>query len=160
MVPGIEVGSQPCGVLGIARGGVEIDDRIEGAAAANPGIQRLSFGFVLLAVIASTLVGRQRAAKHLDAMLVSTVDELPVSVDQLLGGDRLGVAAPDVIDALEQAHPSYAGLTQHVAVEPRQRAGAVAVMQERKINGVIVVDHERRPIGALNMQDLLRAGVM
>ena len=48
----------------------------------------------------------------------------------LLGGDRLGVAAPDVIDALEQAHPSYAGLTQHVAVEPRQRAGAVAVMQE------------------------------
>ena len=43
---------------------------------------------------------------------------------------------------------------------PLLDAEAVAVMQERKINGVIVVDHERRPIGALNMQDLLRAGVM
>ncbi|MFN3587458.1 MAG: CBS domain-containing protein [Moraxellaceae bacterium] len=39
-------------------------------------------------------------------------------------------------------------------------AEAVAIMQERKINGVIVTDAARRPIGALNMHDLLRAGVM
>ena len=39
-------------------------------------------------------------------------------------------------------------------------AEALAIMQERKINGVIVVDHDGRPVGALNMHDLLRAGVM
>ena len=37
---------------------------------------------------------------------------------------------------------------------------ALDVMQQRKINGVIVVDADNRPIGALNMHDLLRAGVM
>lgn len=39
-------------------------------------------------------------------------------------------------------------------------AEALVVMQDKKINGVIVVDGERRPVGALNMHDLLRAGVM
>lgn len=43
---------------------------------------------------------------------------------------------------------------------PLLAAEAVAIMQERNINGVIVVDAERRPIGAVNMQDMLRAGVM
>lgn len=39
-------------------------------------------------------------------------------------------------------------------------AEALAVMQEKQINGVIVVDAGNRPVGALNMHDLLRAGVM
>ncbi|HEX4870202.1 MAG TPA: KpsF/GutQ family sugar-phosphate isomerase, partial [Moraxellaceae bacterium] len=37
---------------------------------------------------------------------------------------------------------------------------ALGVMQDRKINGVIVVDAQNRPVGALNMHNLLRAGVM
>ncbi|MDF3030411.1 MAG: D-arabinose 5-phosphate isomerase [Moraxellaceae bacterium] len=39
-------------------------------------------------------------------------------------------------------------------------AEALAIMEERKINGVIVVDADNRPVGALNMHNLLRAGVM
>ncbi len=39
-------------------------------------------------------------------------------------------------------------------------AEALHVMEERTINGLIVVDDNNRPIGALNMHDLLRAGVM
>lgn len=39
-------------------------------------------------------------------------------------------------------------------------AEALAVMQDKQINGVIVVDAGQRPVGALNMHDLLRAGVM
>lgn len=39
-------------------------------------------------------------------------------------------------------------------------AEALAIMQDKKINGVIVVDRDNRPVGALNMHDLLRAGVM
>jgi arabinose-5-phosphate isomerase len=39
-------------------------------------------------------------------------------------------------------------------------AEALHVMEEKKINGLIVVDENNRPVGALNMHDLLRAGVM
>ena len=39
-------------------------------------------------------------------------------------------------------------------------AEAVKIMEQRKINGLIVVDAEHRPAGALNMHDLLRAGVV
>lgn len=39
-------------------------------------------------------------------------------------------------------------------------AEALAIMEKSKINGLMVVDEQRRPVGALNMHDLLRAGVM
>jgi arabinose-5-phosphate isomerase len=39
-------------------------------------------------------------------------------------------------------------------------AELLAIMQKKTINGVIVVDNENNIVGALNMQDLLRAGVM
>lgn len=37
---------------------------------------------------------------------------------------------------------------------------ALLTMQEKKINGLLVVDSERHLLGALNMHDLLRAGVV
>lgn len=39
-------------------------------------------------------------------------------------------------------------------------AEALQIMESRKINGLIVVDDQQRPVGALNMHDLLRAGVV
>jgi len=39
-------------------------------------------------------------------------------------------------------------------------AEAVAFMQSKNINGLIVVDGDHKAIGAFNMQDLLRAGVV
>ncbi|TMO45320.1 KpsF/GutQ family sugar-phosphate isomerase [Pseudoalteromonas ruthenica] len=39
-------------------------------------------------------------------------------------------------------------------------AEALKIMEQKRINGLIVTDHEQRPIGALNTQDLLRAGVI
>ncbi|MCG8100130.1 MAG: CBS domain-containing protein, partial [Candidatus Thiodiazotropha taylori] len=39
-------------------------------------------------------------------------------------------------------------------------AEALQMMEENKINGLLVVDGERRLVGAFNMHDLLRAGVM
>ena len=38
-------------------------------------------------------------------------------------------------------------------------AEAMAIMEQNKINGLLVVDSEKRLTGALNMHDLLRAGV-
>ncbi|MCS4306647.1 arabinose-5-phosphate isomerase [Rheinheimera pacifica] len=39
-------------------------------------------------------------------------------------------------------------------------AEALQIMQQKKINGLIVVDEAQAPIGAMNMHDLLRAGVL
>ncbi len=39
-------------------------------------------------------------------------------------------------------------------------AEALQIMQDKKINALIVLDDERRPVGALNMHDMLKAGVI
>lgn len=39
-------------------------------------------------------------------------------------------------------------------------AEALNIMQQKKINGLIIVNSEQEPIGAMNMHDLLRAGVL
>lgn len=39
-------------------------------------------------------------------------------------------------------------------------AEALKIMEDNKINSLVVVDAQDRPVGALNMHDLLRAGVM
>lgn len=39
-------------------------------------------------------------------------------------------------------------------------AEALKLMQDKKINGLIIVDHNNKPVGAMNMHDLLRAGVV
>lgn len=39
-------------------------------------------------------------------------------------------------------------------------AEALKIMEDHKINSLVVVDDLDRPVGALNMHDLLRAGVM
>ncbi len=39
-------------------------------------------------------------------------------------------------------------------------AEALQIMQQKKINGLIIVDDAKKPVGAMNMHDLLRAGVL
>ncbi|MDP4535195.1 KpsF/GutQ family sugar-phosphate isomerase [Alkalimonas collagenimarina] len=39
-------------------------------------------------------------------------------------------------------------------------AEALKMMEQRKINGLIIIDAQKKPIGAMNMHDLLKAGVL
>lgn len=39
-------------------------------------------------------------------------------------------------------------------------AEALKVMEQKKINALLVTDHNHKPVGALNMHDLLKAGVL
>lgn len=39
-------------------------------------------------------------------------------------------------------------------------AEALNIMERKRINGLIIIDESNTPIGALNMQDLLKAGVL
>ena len=51
--------------------------------------------------------------------------------------------------------------TGGVTIAPdRLAAEAVQLMEQKKINALLVTDGEHRLVGALNMHDLLRAGVV
>ncbi|MGL5948099.1 MAG: KpsF/GutQ family sugar-phosphate isomerase [Aeromonas sp.] len=51
--------------------------------------------------------------------------------------------------------------TQCVTVAPQMMAAeAVKLMETKKINGLLVVDAAHKPLGAFNMHDLLKAGVI
>ena len=39
-------------------------------------------------------------------------------------------------------------------------AQALNIMESKKINGLIIVNEQQQPIGAMNMHDLLRSGVL
>ena len=39
-------------------------------------------------------------------------------------------------------------------------AEALKIMEDNKINSLVIIDEQNQPVGALNMHDLLRAGVM
>lgn len=57
------------------------------------------------------------------------------------------------IDAVMTAH----GKTVHAEM---LAAEALKIMEDNKISALVVVDEEDRPVGAFNLGDLLRAGVM
>ena len=53
-------------------------------------------------------------------------------------------------------------MTKHCITADAQMlaAEALQIMQQKKINGLIIVDASGKPVGAMNMHDLLRAGVL
>mgnify|MGYP000336031667 CR=1 FL=1 len=52
-------------------------------------------------------------------------------------------------------------VAQPITIEPGHLAAeALQIMETRKINGLMVCDMDHKPLGAFNMQDLLRAGVV
>jgi arabinose-5-phosphate isomerase len=73
----------------------------------------------------------------------------------------------DLRRTLEQGTDVYSASIREVMTsnpvtvrEDRLAAEAVQLMRDRKINGLFVVDASHRVLGALNMQDLLREGVV
>ena len=59
----------------------------------------------------------------------------------------------DNIDSVMSAQP--------LTAEPNLLAAqALKIMEDKKINGLIVVDKNNCPVGAMNMHDLLKSGVL
>jgi len=48
----------------------------------------------------------------------------------------------------------------YVAKQDMLAAEALKIMEDKKINGLIIVDDNNHPIGAMNMHDLLKSGVL
>jgi len=53
-------------------------------------------------------------------------------------------------------------MTRHCTVITKDilAAEAMQIMEEKKINALVVVDDDNKPVGALNMHDLIRAGIV
>jgi arabinose-5-phosphate isomerase len=53
-------------------------------------------------------------------------------------------------------------MTPHCAVISSEilAAEAMQIMEKKKINSLIVVSEDKQAIGALNMHDLIRAGII
>lgn len=59
----------------------------------------------------------------------------------------------DCINTVMTSYPT-------VAKSNMLAAEALKIMEEKKINGLIITDEKQRPIGAMNMHDLLKSGVI
>jgi len=59
----------------------------------------------------------------------------------------------DIISSVMTTSPT-------VAQSNMLAAQALNIMEEKKINGLIIVDEQQQPIGAMNMHDLLSSGVL
>lgn len=51
-------------------------------------------------------------------------------------------------------------INPYVAKQDMLAAEALKIMEDKKINGLIIVDDNNQPIGAMNMHDLLKSGVL
>ena len=116
-------------------------------------------------------------------------DALPIVTEQCTIKDALiemsakGLGMTTVVDAkqqlvglftdgdlrriLEQRVDIHSGVISQVmtkncttATENMLAAEALNIMEQKRINGLIIINEQNQPIGALNMQDLLKAGVL
>lgn len=64
------------------------------------------------------------------------------------------------IDIHQDAITSVMTRTPYVAQQDMLAAEALKIMEDKKINGLIIVGENHQPIGAMNMHDLLKSGVL
>lgn len=132
-------------------------------------------------------LGRRLLLKVDDVMhsgeQLPVVDENASLTDALLEMTRKGLGMTAVVDASGRLTGIFtdgdlrrtlekgldirqAGIREAMSPRPVTMAAnhlaaeALQIMESRKINGLIVCDSQGHPVGALNTQDLLRAGVM
>jgi arabinose-5-phosphate isomerase len=110
----------------------------------------------------------QRGTSLRDALLEMTRKGLGMTVVVEADGKLAGIFTDgdlrrtldkgiDVRDASIDAVMTVHGKTARADM---LAAEALKIMEDHKINALVVVDDEDQPVGALNMHDLLRAGVM
>lgn len=103
-----------------------------------------------------------------DAIVTMSAKGLGMLVITDAGGRLSGVFTDGDLRRLFQSHDRISGLVMadimhrqpHTMSADKLAVEALKTMQETKVNGLIITDEERRPIGALNMQDLLQARIV
>ena len=110
----------------------------------------------------------QRGTSLRDALLEMTQKGLGMTVVQESDGRLAGIFTDgDLRRTLDKGIDVRQALIDEVmtphgktARAEMLAAEALKIMEDHKINALVVVDDQDNPVGALNMHDLLRAGVM
>ncbi|WP_281560283.1 KpsF/GutQ family sugar-phosphate isomerase [Thalassomonas sp. RHCl1] len=66
----------------------------------------------------------------------------------------------DKIDIHQDNIASVMTISPTTAQSDMLAAEALKIMEDKKINGLIIVDENNKPVGAMNMHDLLKSGVL
>ncbi|WDD98104.1 KpsF/GutQ family sugar-phosphate isomerase [Thalassomonas actiniarum] len=66
----------------------------------------------------------------------------------------------DKIDIHQDNIASVMTISPTTAHSDMLAAEALKIMEDKKINGLIIVDENNKPVGAMNMHDLLKSGVL
>lgn len=91
--------------------------------------------------------------------MTTIVDEQGILVGLFTDGDLRRVLA-NKADIHQDTITSVMTVNPSVATADMLAAEALKIMEDKHINGLIIVDENKRPVGAMNMQDLLRSGVI
>lgn len=110
----------------------------------------------------------QEAAKIKDALVEMSLKGLGMTAvvnasNQLIGlftdGDLRRILDAK-IDIHQDSITSVMTKNPYVAKQDMLAAEALKIMEDKKINGLIIVNNSNQPIGAMNMHDLLKSGVL
>lgn len=66
----------------------------------------------------------------------------------------------DKVDIHHDKISAVMTISPTVATADMLAAEALSIMEDKKINGLIIVDEDQLPVGALNMHDILRSGII
>jgi len=159
VVAAVVGGQEMVGVRGIADDCVEVDDGVEVAGVANPGVDGLAIGFAQGAgvVVVGASVGRDRGSIDAKLVGVGARDDLLIGAEDSLdesgvffGGDfPVAGEAAEVVDAFENDDPTCAGGCEDVAIEAREGVGAEAVGEEMIAADALVGDADGLSTGRL-----------
>ncbi|MBL4908669.1 MAG: KpsF/GutQ family sugar-phosphate isomerase [Alteromonadaceae bacterium] len=91
--------------------------------------------------------------------MTTVIDEQGQLVGLFTDGDLRRVLSAKV-DIHHDNIAAVMTLNPSTATAETLAAEALKIMEDEKINGLIIIDQQNRPIGAMNMQDLLKSGVL
>lgn len=134
MISAVVSGAETLGVGRVAGDLVEVDDGVEAAGGADPGVDGLAVGFAggVGMVVIGAGEGQNGGANDADAGGVGAKDNLLVCGGDVLHecgvlGGRRGFRpgeSTDVVDAFENDNGANSGLGENVAIEAGERIGA------------------------------------
>ena len=93
------VGTHPCGLIGVAKHLVEVDDGIELPAVANPVVDGLAQGLVVVRPVHRVADGRDGGTDNLQTFSACLADEQLVGLNEFLLCFLHAAAAANVVDA-------------------------------------------------------------
>jgi len=103
-----------------------------------------------------------------DALVVMSEKGLGMTAIVEQGGQLIGLftdgdlrrVLEDKIDIHTDTIDTVMTRAPRVADQEMLAAQALKIMEDKKINGLIIVDEDNKPVGAMNMHDLLKSGVL